>query len=122
MRLLFNPALAGWFKLALVAALAVTTWQTLTPSPVPIPVDQGDKLAHLGIFFVLAFLSDAAWPERPLGWRALTLLAAYGAAIEIIQGFTPNRDPSWLDLLADLGGLLLYAGAVAPWLRPSRVR
>lgn len=114
---LFNPALAGWFRLLLIAALAVVSWQTLTPNPVTVPVDGGDKLAHLFSFLVLALLTDLAWPNRPIGWRALALLAAYGAGIEIAQAYVPNRTTSGADLAADVAGLALYAGLLGPLLR-----
>lgn len=115
--MLFGPALAGPFRLALTVALLATSWQTLTPSPTPLPIDHADKLAHAGAFLLLALLADLGWPARPIGWRALTLLAAYGAGIEIVQGHVPNRDTSVLDLIANLVGLLLYAALLGPWLR-----
>ena len=114
---LFAPAQARWFQLLLLLAVAVTSWQTLTPSPVPLPGVGSDKLAHTGAFLALAFLVDAAWPTRAIGWRALALLAAYGAGIEIAQGYVPNRFTSAMDLIANLTGLILYAGLLGPWLR-----
>jgi len=114
---LFAPAQARWFQLLLLVALTVTSWQTLTPSPVPLPGAGSDKLVHAGAFLALAFLVDAAWPTRTIGWRALALLAAYGAGIEIAQGFVPNRYTSAMDLVANLAGLILYTGFIGPWLR-----
>lgn len=113
---LFAPALAGWFRLLLVVAVALVAWQTLTPRPIDLPLPEGDKLAHAGAFLLLALLADAGWPQRPIGWRALSLLAAYGAGIEIVQGHV-GRDASFLDLAADVTGLALYAGLLGPWLR-----
>lgn len=114
---LFHPAYARGFQALLIIALALTTWSTLTPSPIPLPGAGGDKVAHAGAFLVLAFLADAAWPGRALGWKALALLAVYGAGIEIAQGFVPNRFTSGMDLIANLTGLILYAGLLGPWLR-----
>lgn len=114
---LFTPAHAGGFRLLLLAAIVITSWQALTPSPLPLPMSGGDKLAHAGAFLALAFLADAGWPARGIGWRAVALLAAYGALIELAQGFVPDRSSSALDLLADLSGLMLYAGLIGPWLR-----
>lgn len=105
------------FRLLLAATLAISTWQALTPSPIPLPGEDSDKLAHAGTFLLLAFLTDAAWPERPIGWRSLALLALYGAGIEIVQHAVPNRAMSAADLVADIVGLLLYALLVGPWLR-----
>jgi VanZ family protein len=117
---LFTPKLGPVFRLALVLALVAINWQALTPTPVPLPTDQfieGDKLIHACAFFALAFLIDGAWPARRLGWRVLVLLTAYGAAIELAQGYVAYRDSSLLDLAADVSGLLLYAGLIGPWLR-----
>ena len=118
---LFSPARAGGFRLLLAIAIVLTAWQMLTPNPTPLPVNHADKLAHAGTFLLLAFLADAGWPGRPISWRALALLAAYGAGIELAQGQIPNRDASALDLAANLAGLLLYAGLLGPWLRRRRV-
>ena len=114
---LFTTQHSTAFRLLLAAAVILFTWQTLTPHPVPLPIHNGDKLAHAGAFFALAFLVDGAWPNRPLGWRMLLLLTVYGGAIELAQHYVPNRDTSALDLAADVAGLLLYAGPVGPWLR-----
>lgn len=113
----FNPAFAGWFRVLLLAALVFIGWQSLTPNPVPLPAAGGDKLAHLFGFLGLALLADLAWPDRPIGWRALALLATYGAGIEIAQAYVPNRTTSVADLVADLGGLALYTGLLGPSLR-----
>jgi VanZ family protein len=109
--------LAGACRLLLLLALAVTTWQTLTPNPPPLPGENSDKLVHAGVFLVLALLTDFAWPGRPIGWRALMLLALYGAGIEIAQHFAPPRTMSAADLAADVAGLALYALLIGPWLR-----
>jgi len=114
---LFAARHAGLFRLLLVAALLLTGWQTLTPDPLPLPGAQTDKLAHLVTFLLLALLADLAWPARAIGWRALALLAAYGAGIELAQAWVPHRDTSVLDLAADVAGLALYAGLLGPWLR-----
>ena len=110
------PAQAGLFRLLLALALLLISWTTLTPSPLPLPAG-GDKLAHAGAFLLLAFLTDASWPTRPLDGRALTLLVLYGAGIELAQGGIPNRFMSLADLFANLAGLALYACLLGPRLR-----
>ena len=119
---LFQPGHAAAFRLLLAIALAITSWQTMTPSPMPLPLDHGDKLAHAGTFLLLAFLVDSGWPAHPIGWRAFSLLALYGAGIEIAQHFVSNRSMSAADLLADLTGLAFYALLIGPWLRRHQVR
>jgi VanZ family protein len=104
------------FRLLLAAALALTTWQALTPAPVADPHGY-DKLLHAAAFFAFAFLADRGWPDERY-WlpKALPLLA-YGALIELAQSTTASRSAEWLDLAADGAGLLLYALAAA-LLRP----
>ena len=70
-----------------------------------------DKLDHVLAFFTLALLGEYAFPQWSF-WRAVTLgLILYGVGIEIAQSFTPDRQSSLLDVLADGVGILLY-GAV----------
>ena len=46
-----------------------------------------DKVAHFGIFFMLAIIMDKAF-KLPL-YSQVLLLAGYGASIEIMQGALP---------------------------------
>lgn len=64
---------------------------------------EADKLRHAGAFFVLWLLGVQAGYPRPWG-LALGLLA-FGVGIEVAQSFTPAREPSALDVLADLAGI-----------------
>ncbi len=50
-------------------------------------------------------------------WPWLIGLLAYGAAIEVLQSFTPNRQAEWGDLLADGLGIALGALLGTAWLR-----
>ncbi len=114
---LFDPALARWFRVALTVAIGITLWQTLTPSPPALPGAESDKLAHFMAFLTLTLLTDLSWPGQPVSWRACVLLAAFGAAIELTQGLIPNRDPSALDMLANLAGVVVYIAFIGPPLR-----
>jgi VanZ family protein len=77
----------------------------LMPAPPPMITTGWDKSNHLLAFGVMTCLGCKAFPQR------LTIvqpgLLAYGALIEIMQSFTPNRSAEWLDLLADSLGILL---------------
>lgn len=81
-----------------------------------------DKLAHGITFFALAVLMDRAFPGRPVVLVRFGVLLAYGALLEGLQSTTTYRDASWLDLLADAVGLLIYYGfthAVLRWREES---
>lgn len=77
------------------------------------PVKFLDKVAHLGIYFVLALLllralarttSLAAGPRALL---ALALVAGFGVTDELHQAFVPGRKPDGMDVVADAAGALL---------------
>ncbi len=69
-----------------------------------------DKLAHLGVFVVLSFLSF--WGthhykkiDSAVVWIGLIL---FGAAIELLQSYVYTyRSGSWFDFLADIIGIAL---------------
>lgn len=73
-----------------------------------------DKLAHAGIFAVLAGLSMLAGAPARLAWMLAT---GWGVIDEIHQGFVPLRTPELADLAADSVGALLAVLAVK-WLAP----
>ena len=88
----------GW---ALVAAVC---WLSLTPSPVDTGIDNGDKVGHL-----LAYLGLMTWWGQldSRSNRLLFLFLLMGAGLELLQGLTPTRQPSLMDLLANVSGALL---------------
>ncbi|WP_447772848.1 VanZ family protein [Variovorax boronicumulans] len=93
--------LAAWaFWVCVCAILALS----LAPPSMPMPSTGWDKSNHVLAFATLAFLANKAWPGRI--WLLPSLLA-YGALIEILQSFTPDRYAEWSDLWADGLGLLV---------------
>ncbi len=97
-----------------LAGFALLWWQSATPGDVlPIPNIIGiDKLLHLTAFALLA----AAWccglgASRRAALLAFALVLGYGAIDEWHQSFTPGRDSSGWDLLADGFGASLGAFA-----------
>ena len=103
-----SPCNTVGFRLVLALAFIIITWMTLNPSPGPITESVNDKLAHMLGFLVLAFLVHGSWPDREFGWKQILPLIAYGLAMETLQHFIPNRSFSLLDLVADIGGIVLY--------------
>ena len=95
-------------RLGLFCALSVITWLALANDP---PLSGAfvvsDKLNHLGAFFVLALLADAAFPKQPV-WPQLIALAGYGLLLESMQYLTGYRYFEWSDLAADVAGIVLY--------------
>jgi VanZ family protein len=68
-----------------------------------------DKIGHILAFVILAFLLDFSFPASNFNLSKILPLLAYGMLIEITQYFLPHRMFSLLDMLADGGGLVIYA-------------
>ncbi len=99
-----------------------------------LPYAEADKVAHMGIYFVLGVLGVGAvarlrpdWPRPVWGSTALVVGALFGALDEYHQSFVAGRDRSMEDWLADLLGLavaVIIARAArgrlaARWLGPG---
>ena len=74
-----------------------------------------DKSNHMLAFGVLTALGLKAFAQRLM--RVLLCMLAYGALIEILQSFTPNRSAEWGDLLADAVGIALGFGLIQMFVR-----
>lgn len=109
-----DPARRRLLRIAFAAALlAVLVVSLLPPASLP-PVQTGwDKADHALTWLALGLLGMAAWPVHR--GQVLGGLAAFGGAVELLQGLTGWRQPEWADLGADLLGLVaavaLLAGA-----------
>ena len=73
-----------------------------------------DKLAHAGVFAVLAAAVGYAsgWRGRPMWWLAFTVALAVGAVDEFHQMHLPGRAAGWDDLAFDALGAALGATAL----------
>lgn len=65
-----------------------------------------DRLAHLGVFALIALLTVFNWPERSLSGLALQL-AVFAASTEMVQFFAVERQPRLGDWALDMCGVLL---------------
>ena len=95
-------------KMLLFLALVMVTWQALSPSPAQATQLIDDKMGHALVFLFLAIISDHAFATTAFNWKKALWLMFYGVAIEVLQHFIPGRDFSFLDMLADASGLLIY--------------
>lgn len=73
----------------------------------PLWFAQADKVQHALGFLALWLVGSRAWPGRPIA-LALGLLSL-GVGIEVAQSFTPLRQASLGDVLADAFGLAVGA-------------
>ncbi|MDP3584007.1 MAG: VanZ family protein [Thiobacillus sp.] len=89
----------GW--LGIVLTLVVS----LMPPALDSSSGHADKIVHLTGYAVLTFW----WAQLVIRqrWKLAIAVVLFGAAIELLQGLTPARQPDLLDALANSGGVLL---------------
>ncbi|MDY6827829.1 MAG: VanZ family protein [Pseudomonadota bacterium] len=93
-------------RLVFWLAVAVVVFFALAPGGPAVSASMHDKVQHVVAFAGLGAL--ATWSRAlPSMWLGLAFLVALGGAIELLQGVTPERTPSWSDFAADLVGLAL---------------
>lgn len=96
------------WRAALVLALAGILWLALRPQPGGVDwFEHADKLRHAGAFLVLWVLSRRS--SGAASGLLMAALLAYGVLIEVLQGFSPDREPSAADVLADAVGIVIGA-------------
>ena len=87
------------FVLSVLSALYLTLRPVTDPQPPPFP--HFDKLAHGGMWAVMALLGGAAFRQRTAVLRLMAFLLALGLATECLQIMVPGRAFEWLDWAAD---------------------
>ena len=111
-------------KSLIIGLMVLGTWVATRHLDMPESLDFNDKIIHIVVFFVFALLMDLATDRRPFWlWKGLPLLI-YGILIEVAQYFTPEREFSYMDMVADFAGILLYfmVKMVLVWLDSRRVK
>jgi VanZ family protein len=98
----------GWLLIVLVIYLS------LTPGWLPLDALADDEVSHrftYGISHVLAYGTLMLWFLQlyPVSRRPIIALClvGLGGLLEILQAFTPERDPDYLDALANGTGVVL---------------
>lgn len=91
------------FALALIGSCILA----FTPADRYLQQQMNDKLLHFSAFVVLALMARAAFPLAPALILAFCM-SFFGAFIEVVQSYLPYRQFSWLDLLADMAGVMFY--------------
>jgi hypothetical protein len=93
-------------RIGLCFALVAVTWLSLVPYSIPSPAP--DKVSHLAASFALCWLADFSFPRRPWVLKIAPLFF-YGWGLELLQRAIPGRVSEAWDVVANAGGLLLYA-------------
>ena len=103
--------------LAVMAAIALPVglyYGGAQPYAVGLIPTPWDKLAHAGVFAVMAGSVGYAsgWRGRPMWWMAFGVALVVGAIDEIHQMSLPGRAAGWDDLAFDAFGAALGATAL----------
>ena len=97
----------NFFKLTLLLAFIVMSYLVFSqPTYSQNTIPYFDKIGHAGSFFILTCLTYLAF--RPHWLVIVSLMAAYGILIEVIQYFIPYRGAEVADVIADLTGVALF--------------
>lgn len=97
----------AWLLVGLVIYLSVT------PRPIEIPLDEGDKYGHL-LAYGTVMLWFAQVYERRGRWTAMLALIALGVALEYVQRWTGYRTFDVWDMAADGAGVLIGLALAPP--------
>lgn len=104
--------------LVLVATLMPTVWFFSTPKELVTWFMGVDKWLHLATFLFLAVWFSGQY-KRSSYWRIGVGLVLFGALIELSQRMVTHRSAEWLDLAANVGGivagLLIASAGIGGW-------
>lgn len=100
-------------QVAFFTALIFTFYSAVIPPKQALQLAPWDKAEHFMAFYALTGLAVAAFPRRNL-FVVSTLLSAFGALIEFVQGLDiVHRDRDFWDWVADTIAII---AALAPML------
>lgn len=94
------------YRLMLFICTLSICYLAFSKGGVNVEIHHGDKISHLSAFFVLTWLLRHAMQVKV--WQQIVILMSFGLFIELVQSNLPSRSASYLDLLADLLGVLLF--------------
>ncbi len=79
---------------------------SLLPPSSGIELGEHDKWNHFIAYLILALNWCLIKNKHTFFLLGLLLCGCYGLSLEYLQGFVPGRVPSWLDALANTGGVV----------------
>ncbi len=101
--------------------IAAIFYLSLTPNPVEIPVEQGDKAGHVLAYATLMFWYAQMHSSARARFIHAIAFVAMGVAIEFLQRATGYRSFEVADMLADAVGVAL-GWMLAPPRLPNLLR
>lgn len=104
-----NLNLRTCYRFAFISAMLTTLIICLIPISHAGPINHFDKIVHTANYLILSGLAWNAYPSQQSFFKThLPYIFTFGIFIEIAQGFTEYRTFSWLDMLANLSGVILF--------------
>ena len=95
----------NWRRVAWVASIIGFLWISVTPlGRIPLSgIGCGDKIAHFGVFFILALFPVAT---RSISIKTVVVvLSLVALSSEMLQALVPYRSAEIMDIAADLLGM-----------------
>lgn len=101
--------------------IAFVIYESLTPAPIDLRVEEGDKFGHMMAYAVLMSWFANIYGTVPLRARIALGFVAMGIGLEFVQRLTGYRSFELADMAASAGGVLLGWLAAPPRL-PNYLR
>jgi len=96
-----------------VGLVALVIWLSLTPQPIEIPVENGDKLGHVAAYATLMFWFAQLDTRHRMRLAYAIGFVMLGVALEFAQRLTDYRTFEVADMAADAVGVL-FAWVASP--------
>jgi VanZ family protein len=93
--------------------VVLVIWLSLTPQPIEIPVEQGDKLGHIAAYATLMFWFAQLDTHHRMRVAYAIGFVTLGVALEFAQRLTDYRTFELADMVADAVGVL-FGWLVSP--------
>jgi len=94
--------------------VVLVVWLSLTPRPIEIPVEQGDKLAHFAAYAALMFWFAQIEARHRRRLLYAIGFVALGVVLEWAQGLTDYRTFEVADMVAEAIGVMVAWLAAPP--------
>lgn len=94
--------------------IGLVVYLSLTPHPVEIPVEHGDKYSHILAYATLMFWCGQIYPEQRMRMGWAVGFVAMGVGLEFLQRLTEYRTFEVADMVADACGVSLGWLAAPP--------
>lgn len=104
-------------ELSFVLYVALVIGLSLQPSESATDLGLFDKAVHFAVYFLMAILAFLAFRSKGARAVALAITFSLGAILELGQGLVVDRNPSFVDEIANVLGALTGVLTYRFWIR-----